>query len=92
MILRSQRDRSAALGIVQALTGVAAVGSMSFLLWTVKHGWETMELWRAVLIAILPPALCMGVGFPLALGMAARSIDVIDRGEHRGARSAGCIR
>ena len=40
---------SAALGIVQALTGIAAVGSMSFLLWTVQHGWETMELWRAVL-------------------------------------------
>ena len=54
---------------------------MSFLLWTVKHGWGTMELWRAVLIAILPPSLCMGVGFPLALGMAARSIDVSRRGE-----------
>ena len=73
VILRSRRDHSASLGIMQALTGIAAVGSMSFLLWTVQHGWDTMELWRAVLIAILPPALCMGIGFPLALGLAARS-------------------
>lgn len=81
LILRSRRDQSTTLGIVQAVTGVAAVGSMSFLLWTVKHGWGTMDLWRAVVIAILPPSLGMGIGFPLALGMAARSIAVIDRGE-----------
>ncbi len=81
IILRSRRDHSTALGVVQALTGVAAVGSMSLLLWTVKNGWETMELWRAVLIAILPPALCMGLGFPLALGMAASSGGAIDRDE-----------
>ncbi|HWI18320.1 MAG TPA: fused MFS/spermidine synthase [Vicinamibacterales bacterium] len=74
-ILRSKRDPSAALGIVQALTGVAAVASMSFLLWTVANGWDTMQLWRAVLIAILPPSLCMGAGFPLALGIAARSAE-----------------
>ena len=29
-----------------------------------------MALWPAVIIAILPPALCMGIGFPLALGIA----------------------
>ena len=81
LILRSRRDRSAALGFVQAITGIAAVASMSFLLWTVSHGWQTMELWRAVAIAILPPALCMGIGFPLALGMAARSGAAVDRGE-----------
>ena len=81
LILRSRRDQSTMLGIVQAVTGIAAVGSMSFLLWTVKHGWDTMDLWRAVVIAILPPSFCMGIGFPLALGMAARSIAVIDRGE-----------
>jgi spermidine synthase len=74
-ILRSPRDPLVALGVVQALTGVAAVGSMSFLLWTVTNGWNTMQLWRAVLIAILPSALCMGAGFPLALGIAARSAD-----------------
>lgn len=74
-LLRSQRDPSAALGVVQTLTGVSAVASMSALLWTVTHGWDTMQLWRAVLIAILPPSLCMGAGFPLALGIAARTAE-----------------
>jgi spermidine synthase len=63
------------LGLVQALTGAAAVFSMSFLLWTVANGWKTMGLWPAVLIAILPPSLFMGVGFPLALGIAGRGHD-----------------
>jgi spermidine synthase len=79
-ILRSRRDLFAVLGIVQQATGLAAVASMSLLLWTVSHGWKTMGLWNAVTIAILPPALCMGIGFPLALGMAARS-GAFDRGE-----------
>jgi spermidine synthase len=29
-----------------------------------------MALWPAVLIAIFPPSLCMGIGFPLVLGIA----------------------
>ena len=74
-LLRSPRDRHAALGIVQALTGVAAAASMTFLLWTVEHGWKTMGLWPAVLLAILPPSIFMGIGFPLALGIAGRSRD-----------------
>ena len=55
---------------VQAGTGLAAVGSMSFLLWTITHGWKTTGLWQAVILAIFPAALLMGIGFPLALGMA----------------------
>ena len=74
-ILKKPRDHVAALGTVQALTGVAAVGSMTFLLWTVEQGWKTMGLWQAVIIAILPPALFMGIGFPLALGIAGRRSD-----------------
>ena len=69
-ILRSPRDHYASLGIVQALTGVAAAASMTFLLWTVEQEWKTMGLWPAVLLAILPPSICMGIGFPLALGIA----------------------
>jgi spermidine synthase len=69
-ILRSPRDHYAALGAVQALTGVATAGSMTFLLWTVEHGWKTMGLWQAVILAILPPSIFMGIGFPLALGIA----------------------
>jgi spermidine synthase len=72
-ILRSPRDHYASLGIIQALTGVAAAGSMTFLLWTVEHGWKTMGLWQAVILAILPPSIFMGIGFPLALGIAGAS-------------------
>jgi spermidine synthase len=68
-IARSPRDHFAALGLVQALTGVASVGSMTFLLWTVEQGWKTLGLWPAVLLAILPPAIFMGIGLPLALSI-----------------------
>ncbi len=73
-ILRTRADLGFWLTIVQAGTGLATVASMGVLLWTVQNGWETMSLWRAVGIAILPPSIVMGVGFPLALGMAARSV------------------
>jgi spermidine synthase len=88
-LLRSPRDHYASLGIVQALTGIAAAGSMTFLLWTVAQGWKTMGLWPAVLIAILPPSICMGVGFPLALGIAGRRA-AGDR-EHDIARRVGVL-
>ena len=74
-LLRSRRDLYASLGFVQALTGVATAASMTFLLWTVKQGWNTMGLWPAVLVAILPPSIFMGIGFPLALGVAGRRLD-----------------
>ena len=61
------------LTVTQAVTGVATVASMSVLLWTVAAGWNTMLLWRAVGIAILAPAIAMGVGFSLALGAASRA-------------------
>jgi len=81
VMLRGRGDLSAVLGAAQAMTGIAAVGSMSFLLWTVQQGWKTMGLWPAVLIAILPPSFFMGLGFPLALGIAARSAGDLDRSE-----------
>ena len=88
-LLRSPRDHHAALGIVQALTGVAAAASMTFLLWTVEHGWKTMGLWPAVLLAILPPSIFMGIGFPLALGIAGRRRD--DDRQHDVARRIGAL-
>lgn len=72
-LMRARINLTFALTIVQAVTGLATVASMSVLLWTVKHGWDTMSLWRAVGIAILAPAIAMGVGFSLALGAASRA-------------------
>ena len=69
-ILFTNRDTASWLAGVLAGTGVATVASMSFLLWTIEHDWNTMGLWPAVLIALFPPSLLMGVGFPLALGLA----------------------
>ncbi|MSO36195.1 MAG: hypothetical protein EXQ54_07170 [Acidobacteria bacterium] len=81
-ILRQPADRVASLAAVQALTGIAAVGGMTLLMWTVARDWNTMGLWPAVLIAILPSSILMGIGFPLALGIAARpSGDALDRSE-----------
>lgn len=66
--LRRQRDLVLWLVAAQAATAVAVVASMSALTWTVAHGWDTMSLWRAVGIAIFPPAFAMGVAFSLLLG------------------------
>ena len=88
-ILRSPRDHYASLGSVQALTGVAAAASMTFLLWTVEQGWKTMGLWQAVILAILPPSIFMGIGFPLALGIAGRRLD--DDRQHDIARRIGTM-
>ena len=72
--MRLQRTRADVprwLIAVQVGTGVVTVASMSFLTWTIQHGWQTTGIWPAVLIAILPPAIAMGIGFPLALGLVA---------------------
>lgn len=80
--LRQSADRVALLAAVLALTGIAAVGGMTLLMWTVARDWNTMGLWPAVLIAILPSSILMGIGFPLALGIATRpSGDALDRTE-----------
>jgi spermidine synthase len=72
-LLRRRSDLTLWLTIIQAATGLATLGSMSLLLWSVEQGWDTMSLWRAVGIAILPPAVTMGIGFALALGAASRA-------------------
>jgi spermidine synthase len=72
-LLRRRSDLAWWLTITQAVTGLLTLGSMSFLLWTVENGWDTMTVWRAVAIAILPPSIAMGVGFSLALGAASRA-------------------
>lgn len=71
-MLRRPGEMIHRLAGVQLLTGLFTVASMKFLLFSVAAGWKTMGLWNAVLIAIFLPALFMGIGFPLALGIAAR--------------------
>ena len=73
-ILKTRARLQFWLAVLQAGTGLATLAAMAFLLWTVQSGWNTMLLWRAVTIAILPPSILMGIGFPLMLGMATQSI------------------
>lgn len=69
-ILARDRDWYGWLASTQAAAGVAAVASLNALMWTLKHGWSTNEIAPAVIIAILPPAVLIGIGFPLAIGIA----------------------
>jgi spermidine synthase len=80
-LLRQPVNRVATLAIVQALTGTAAIGGLTLLMFSVARGWNTMGLWPAVTIAILPPSILMGIGFPLALGIAAPAGTSLDRTE-----------
>ncbi len=67
-LLRLREGATVWLTASLVATGVLTVASMRLLLWTVQHGWDTMGIWRVAGIAILPPAILMGMGFPLALG------------------------
>lgn len=86
LLKRARASLAHWLIIIQAGTGLAAVGSMSFLLWTIAIGWKTTGLWPAVILAIFPAALLMGVGFPLALGIATRRFDPAAGGSEIGRR------
>jgi len=80
-MLRGPDDRMASLAVVLALTGVAAIGGLAALMYTVANDWNTMGLWPAVLIAILPASILMGIAFPVALGIAAPGGEAGGRGE-----------
>lgn len=80
-MLRRPGDPLASLAVVLALTGVAAIGGLTALMYTVANDWNTMGLWPAVTIAILPASILMGVGFPIALGIAAPGADAGNRTE-----------
>jgi spermidine synthase len=69
-ILARDRDWFAWVASTQAAAGVAAVAAMNALMWTHERGWHTTGIWHVVIIAILPAAVLMGAGFPLALGIA----------------------
>ncbi len=69
-ILARDRDWFAWVASTQAAAGVAAVASMNALMWTHERGWHSTGIWYVVIIAILPAAVLMGAGFPLALGIA----------------------
>jgi spermidine synthase len=72
--LRRSRDWTGILVITQLITAVAVVGSAVFLAWSYAAGWKTSGDWQASAVAILPTAILMGIGFPLALHLAVPSV------------------
>jgi spermidine synthase len=86
-ILRRDRDWFGWLAGSQAAAGVTALASLNALMWTLRHGWSTNEIAPAVIIAILPPAVLMGIGFPLTIGLALKQHR--DGGGHLGQREGG---
>jgi Ser-tRNA(Ala) deacylase AlaX/spermidine synthase len=71
-ILARDRDWFGWLATSQAAAGVAATVSLNALMWTLRQGWSTNEIAPAVIIAILPSAILMGIGFPLTIGIAVK--------------------
>lgn len=71
-LLRKERSWVTWLALIQALTAVVALGSATFLGWSYAAGWRTSGDWQASAAAILPVTILMGLGFPIALRLAAQ--------------------
>lgn len=70
-LLRQNRDWVAWLAIIQIATACLALASAIFLGWSYAAGWRTSGDWQASAAAILPVTILMGLGFPIALRIAA---------------------
>lgn len=66
-MLRRDRDWVWRLALIQIVTSVAVLASLSALSWSYAAGWRTGGLTQASMLAIFPAALCMGLGFPIGL-------------------------
>ena len=70
-----------------AATGALTVLSMRGLLWLTAHDTLPITLWVAVCVAILPPSILMGAGFPLGMTIAMR----VQTGVRRMAEQVGKV-
>ncbi len=73
-LLKSSRDWTAWLAGTQLTTALAVLGSAIFLGWSYRAGWRTSGEWQASAAAILPVTVLMGLGFPIALHIAAAPV------------------
>lgn len=72
-MLRTERDRTVTLAVLQLATGNAVLVSAIFLAWSYDAGWKTAAPIQACVAAIFPAAVLMGVSFPVALRAGSRS-------------------
>ena len=70
-MLRRQRDWVARLAVIQIATALAVLVSAIFLGWSYARGWPTTGELQASVAAILPAAVLMGLGFPIAIRIGA---------------------
>jgi spermidine synthase len=66
-MLRRDRDWVRTLALVNLGTGVAVLASLLALSTTYASGWKTSAPIQASVVAILPSAVLMGLGFPVGL-------------------------
>ena len=74
-LLRRNRDWIGWLAVIQIATACATLGSAIFLGWSYAAGWRTSGDLQASAAAILPVTLLMGIGFPIAIRIAASPSD-----------------
>jgi spermidine synthase len=70
-LLRRPRDWVTRLFLIQIATALAVLVSAIFLGWSYSRGWRTSGEIQASAAAILPAAILMGLGFPIAIRIAA---------------------
>lgn len=90
-LLRRERDWIWTLAVVQIATSVAVVVSLAALAWTYAAGWRTAGLTQASVVAILPAAVGMGLGFPIGVRVWTLQPPVPDPGQGEVARRVGAI-
>ncbi|MET0212521.1 MAG: fused MFS/spermidine synthase [Vicinamibacterales bacterium] len=69
--LRRPHDWVPRLFVIQVATALAVLVSAIFLGWSYRRGWRTSGELQASVAAILPAAILMGLGFPIAIRIAA---------------------
>jgi spermidine synthase len=70
-LLKRTRDWALWLATIQMATAALCLASAVFLGWSYNAGWRTSGDWQASAVAILPVTILMGLGFPIALHLAA---------------------
>lgn len=90
-VLRRERDWVWMLALVQIVTSVAVLASLTALARSYAAGWGTGGLTQASMLAILPAAVCMGLGFPIGLRLWTVQQQAVDPGQAEVARRVSIL-
>ena len=90
-MLRHNRDWIWRLALIQIVTSVAVMASLIALAWSYGAGWRTSGLVQASILAILPAAVCMGLGFPIGIRLWTLQQQAQDPGQAEVARRVSVL-